>query len=420
VYLATVHSGIIEVDPAQSKVLYHQFEDKQVPFSNILVDEGGHVWAGTINDGLYVLDQSQKSLMKVDLIKGLDSQSVTNLIQSSDGEIWLTTASEIISFRCLGGGAVDVTRYISAEEIDFCSNTGVFFGQMLLLGTTDGIFAMELDKLNQIPFYSGNLVVTDVILNGVPYSDKNINNLDKLYVREGDNVQIRYTLLDYNSPMSPIYTCSYGDVRYETAENSIAFTVTQSETLVSISNEMSGECIQIRIVAEDDSHVWIYLAVGGVIVLVAVGVIWKIRRTRSRKGTDKDVISFEINSIKFESADQQLLSQAMDVIHRNISNADFKQDDFIKEMGMSRTLLTDKLKELTGFTPISLILEVRLKTAYNTIMEATDKLRVSDIAYSVGFNDAKYFSTCFRKRYGITPKDLMSQRMESVSDKKEN
>jgi AraC-like DNA-binding protein len=110
----------------------------------------------------------------------------------------------------------------------------------------------------------------------------------------------------------------------------------------------------------------------------------------------------------------------MDVNHRNISNADFKQDDFIKEMGMSRTLLTDKLKELTGFTPISLILEVRLKTAYNTIMEATDKLRVSDIAYSVGFNDAKYFSTCFRKRYGITPKDLMSQRMESVSDKKEN
>ena len=62
-------------------------------------------------------------------------------------------------------------------------------------------------------------------------------------------------------------------------------------------------------------------------------------------------------------------------------------------------------------------MEVRLKTAYNTIMSAREKLRISDVAYSVGFNDAKYFGTCFRKKYGLTPKELMNQRLEAIKDK---
>ena len=48
-------------------------------------------------------------------------------------------------------------------------------------------------------------------------------------------------------------------------------------------------------------------------------------------------------------------------------------------------------------------------------MSAQDKLRISDVAYSVGFNDAKYFSTCFRKKYGMTPKELMQQRLDSLN-----
>ncbi|MGN0188442.1 MAG: helix-turn-helix domain-containing protein, partial [Candidatus Cryptobacteroides sp.] len=31
-------------------------------------------------------------------------------------------------------------------------------------------------------------------------------------------------------------------------------------------------------------------------------------------------------------------------------------------------------------------------------------VRISDIAFSVGFNDPKYFSACFKKKYGMTPK----------------
>ena len=424
VFLATVQSGIIEVDVAQKVARAHMTSGKQVPFANILVDQDGHVWAGTLNDGLYVLDVSSGILHKAELIKGLDSQCITNLMQSSDGEIWVATANEIITFRCLGEGRIYVLKYISDLAVHFSSSTGLLTDKMLMLGTTDGIFKFDFADLVQAQTNSSTLVITDFIINGVSYREKgligkDINRVDRISVQKGDNIEIRYTLLDYNSQMSPVYKCAYNGNAFETAEESIIFSANQDRTVVEISHELSDQVKLLEINVQEEGRPWLIVIIVCLSVCLAGTGLWLIRRSRIRKDSDKDVISFEINSIKFESADQQLLSQAMDVIHRNLSNSDFKQEDFIKEMGISRTQLTDKLKELTGFTPISLIMEVRLKTAYNTIMEAEEKLRVSDVAYSVGFNDAKYFSTCFRKRYGMTPKELLAQRIEKLSEEKE-
>ena len=36
-------------------------------------------------------------------------------------------------------------------------------------------------------------------------------------------------------------------------------------------------------------------------------------------------------------------------------------------------------------------------------------MRIADLAYAVGFNDPKYFSTCFRKKFGISPKEFIEQ-----------
>ena len=411
-FLATLQNGIVEVDVQSKEVQCHMTSGKPIPFSNILVDRDGHVWAGTLTDGLYVLDIETGNLRKADLVRGLESQCITNLMQSADGEIWVATTNEVLSFECKGFGQIDVTRCLSDLALDFCSNAGLLSDQMLILGTTDGMFTLELQKLDEQRSAGSTLVISEIILNGVPYTKK------ELKVREGDNVEIRYTLLDDNSHMTPIYRCTCNGTGFATVEESIVFTVGKGNGVVVISHELSGQVLEVEVAIEEDSYLWVILAIGAVLICLFAAIIWQLKRIRARKSAGNDVISFEINSIKFESADQQLLSQAMEVIHANLNNSDFKQEDFIRQMGMSRTQLTDKLKELTGFTPISLIMEVRLKTAYNTIMEAESKLRVSDVAYSVGFNDAKYFSTCFRKKYGVTPKELLAQRIEKLAEEK--
>jgi AraC-like DNA-binding protein len=41
--------------------------------------------------------------------------------------------------------------------------------------------------------------------------------------------------------------------------------------------------------------------------------------------------------------------------------------------------------------------------------ETQSDLRVSDLAYKVGFKDPKYFATCFRKEFGIQPSEYIEQ-----------
>jgi hypothetical protein len=240
-FLATLQSGVVEVDVLQKKVRSHTTSGKQVPFANILVDRDGHVWAGTLTDGLYVLDVESGNLRKVELVKGLDSQCITNLMQSPDGEIWVSTTNEIVSFECKGFGQLDVTRCISDLALDFCGNAGLLTDKMLILGTTDGIFSLDLEKASEPQSVVSTLIISEVILNGVTYKEKDIK------VRDGDNVEIRYTLLDYNSHMAPIYKCTYNGVTLETVEESIVLTAGEDNMTVEICHELSGQAIQLEI-----------------------------------------------------------------------------------------------------------------------------------------------------------------------------
>ncbi|MBR9919260.1 MAG: helix-turn-helix transcriptional regulator [Bacteroidetes bacterium] len=70
-------------------------------------------------------------------------------------------------------------------------------------------------------------------------------------------------------------------------------------------------------------------------------------------------------------------------------------------LGCSRVQLYRKLQEEIGISPSQFIRQLRLKVAYNLLLNT--QWTVSQIAYSVGFNDPKYFSRVFRKQYKIAP-----------------
>ena len=67
--------------------------------------------------------------------------------------------------------------------------------------------------------------------------------------------------------------------------------------------------------------------------------------------------------------------------------------------------MAQKLKSLTGMTPSSFVNDLRLRSAASLIRRSGGKIRISELAYSVGFNDPKYFSTLFKKKFGVSPID---------------
>ena len=61
------------------------------------------------------------------------------------------------------------------------------------------------------------------------------------------------------------------------------------------------------------------------------------------------------------------------------------------------------MQDLTG-QPIGQFMKgYRLNVAQRMIQESSGSVSVADIAYSVGFNDPKYFTKCFKEFFGYLP-----------------
>ncbi|MGO4773160.1 two-component regulator propeller domain-containing protein [Flavobacterium sp. W22_SRS_FK3] len=108
--------------------------------------------------------------------------------------------------------------------------------------------------------------------------------------------------------------------------------------------------------------------------------------------------------IQLDSAEDALLKKAFKIVEENIANSQFDIPQFCSELGLSRTMLFLKIKTWTNCTPNEFIHEIRLKAAANLLEQ--NKINVSQISYKVGFNNPKYFSRCFQKKYGITPSEF--------------
>ena len=88
------------------------------------------------------------------------------------------------------------------------------------------------------------------------------------------------------------------------------------------------------------------------------------------------------------------------IVAENLSDTDFNIDRLCREMAMSRTLFYIKLKSYTGNSPQDFIRVIRLERAASLLRSGHS---VSDTATVTGFDNAKYFSTVFKKYFGVSP-----------------
>ncbi|GAB3989898.1 two-component regulator propeller domain-containing protein [Spirosoma daeguense] len=114
-------------------------------------------------------------------------------------------------------------------------------------------------------------------------------------------------------------------------------------------------------------------------------------------------LTIEPKDVEVTSADETFLNEAMTVIEAHIMDTEFNIDVMVKELGMSRSNLYLKFKDLTGLSTNEFIRSIRLKRAHK-LLETTD-LSVKEIMFIAGFNTASYFSKCFKNQYGILPSD---------------
>ena len=101
------------------------------------------------------------------------------------------------------------------------------------------------------------------------------------------------------------------------------------------------------------------------------------------------------------SPEDEFVHNIRSIIESNLDNYTFGSSELVKASMMSRTQLFLKLKALTGYSASQYIRLLRLQKAKNLLK--TSSLNISEIAYTVGFGDPKYFSRVFSQEFGIPP-----------------
>lgn len=123
----------------------------------------------------------------------------------------------------------------------------------------------------------------------------------------------------------------------------------------------------------------------------------------------KNQIVFEVKDLNYTSLDEDFIQRAINCVNNHLEDPNFDQAQFADEMLTSKSTLYKKLKSLAGLNTSSFIRNVRLKAACRIMEEKGINIRVSELAYAVGFNDPKYFSSCFKKEFGMLPSEYIER-----------
>ncbi|MBW4891874.1 response regulator [Mucilaginibacter sp. HMF5004] len=124
------------------------------------------------------------------------------------------------------------------------------------------------------------------------------------------------------------------------------------------------------------------------------------------KGSDKPAT--HNNEITITVKDELFLKNVIRVVEDKMSDSDFNIDILTEAAGMSRSAFYRKFKSLTGQTPVEFLRDMRLKKGKELL--DTGEENISQVAYAVGFTDPKYFGTCFKKQYALSPSEYLRNR----------
>ena len=97
----------------------------------------------------------------------------------------------------------------------------------------------------------------------------------------------------------------------------------------------------------------------------------------------------------------RLFSKITSYILENYTSSSLRVEDIAGYAGISEVHLRRIFKCSVNTTPISYINQLRLEKAKNMLIQSN--LSINEIANSVGFEDAFYFSRFFKKEFGISP-----------------
>lgn len=130
------------------------------------------------------------------------------------------------------------------------------------------------------------------------------------------------------------------------------------------------------------------------------------------KNTYSKHIQFETPEVEVVSEDEKFLLKFTRYIEEHIENPNLSIEELSKAMFVSRGTLYVKVLSFTGETPVEYVRSLKLKKALSLLQK--NDLKISQIAYSVGFSNPNYFARAFKAKFNVSPSEYVTLSKNAV------
>lgn len=419
----------------------------------------GTLWLGSNGYGLYkqVRDRRGRvSYICYSSKDGLVNNSVKGIIEDSKGSLWITTDCGLSQLNPKTGVFTNFTANDGLASSQFYYNSAVKGpdGQ-LYLGTIKGV--IELEGENYCGVYKGHLRFTGLSIDqnevaaGSRFLDKDISIADHICMREGDKAMtIDFSALNYGSiPGVYCYRMKGFEnewIPLQPGQHSVRYTNLPSgdyefEVKLASASDMN-EDNHISIGVHVFPYFWkswwfVFIEIVVVSYLARYFYLKRIKKLHEeeveelyqpiesalKESEDPEKLQIRIQEIlnsqkryaesrtksveatkkEVEEKNVPFMDRLMKVVEENYRNSEFGITELGEKIGMSRSALSRKINSEVGESTTQFLRHYRLDVASKLLMEDKYSRNITEIAYQVGFNDPKYFTRCFTKRYGVSP-----------------
>ena len=378
-------------------------------------DHKGQIWVGAFGGGLQRLEGGPLGPRE-----GLRNDVIYSMTEDLQHHLWFATEAGLSLYNQDTGRIRNFDRYDGLPDVQMeetaatCCRDG-----RLWIGSKQGILTFSPKQL-QTSKSSYRTFILEVVADNQPYHGTTATPYAKDIVLNHDQnaFTIEFAALNYQNHGSVSYRYRLEgfdrDWRYSGTHRVASYNEVPSgnytfvvETLDDANPTLrSSARLDIRILPPWWATWWAYLIYIGIAALIA----WLVIRTilQMNRMRNEIYISQRLAKLTTKPDDgDEFIDRLHRIIRENIANSEFNIDAIASEMGLSRSAFYKKVKGQTGFAPVDLIKEFRLSHAAELLQ--TTNLTITEVAWRSGFKDAGYFGKCFRKRYGMSPREFINQ-----------
>lgn len=130
----------------------------------------------------------------------------------------------------------------------------------------------------------------------------------------------------------------------------------------------------------------------------------------SGETSEEENIDAQPENAEAEVAEESFMQRLTQAADKLLAESNLSVNRLCREVGMSRTVLYNRLKEESGQNVKRFIDGKRME--YIKSLIATTQLSFTEIAEISGFSSSRYFSTAFKNYTGLSPSQYREQQAE--------